>query len=292
MGNTLASRLIPDILTYIASHQLAVGTRLPERTLAERLRVSRSPVRSALQQMADRALLDRHPEGGFAVAAAALAATPPAREEVSASERLYLAIAQDRIDGELPLRISENELLRRYPITRGQLADILRRIVQEGWAERLPGYGWSFVEGLTSPDAYEQSYSFRLLIEPAGIREPGFALDADALRRCRDEQALLVAGQVFEASPAEIFDANTRLHETIARCSGNAFILDALRRLNRLRRLIEYRKSVDREQALRRCQEHLQLIDLLLNDRREEAAAFLTQHLNNAVQEKRDIAEP
>ncbi|WP_295465035.1 GntR family transcriptional regulator [uncultured Pseudomonas sp.] len=292
MGNTLASRLIPDILTYIASHQLAVGTRLPERALAERLRVSRSPVRSALQQMADRALLDRHPEGGFAVAAAALAATPPAREEVSASERLYLAIAQDRIDGELPLRISENELLRRYPITRGQLADILRRIVQEGWAERLPGYGWSFVEGLTSPDAYEQSYSFRLLIEPAGIREPGFALDADALRRCRDEQALLVAGQVFEASPAEIFDANTRLHETIARCSGNAFILDALRRLNRLRRLIEYRKSVDREQALRRCQEHLQLIDLLLDDRREEAAAFLTQHLNNAVQEKRDIAEP
>jgi len=211
---------------------------------------------------------------------------------VSASERLYLAIAQDRIDGELPLRISENELLRRYPITRGQLADILRRIVQEGWAERLPGYGWSFVEGLTSPDAYEQSYSFRLLIEPAGIREPGFALDADALRRCRDEQALLVAGRVFDASPAEIFDANTRLHESIARCSGNAFILDALRRLNRLRRLIEYRKSVDREQALRRCQEHLQLIDLLLDDRREEAAAFLTQHLNNAVQEKRDIAEP
>ena len=291
MGNTLASRLIPDILTYIASHQLAVGTRLPERTLAERLRVSRSPVRSALQQMADQALLDRHPEGGFAVATAALAVTPPAREEVSARERLYLAIAQDRIDGELPLRISENELLRRYPITRGQLADILRRIVQEGWAERLPGYGWSFVEGLTSPAAYAQSYSFRLLIEPAGIREPGFTLEADELRRCRDEQALLVAGRVFEASPAEIFDANTRLHETIARCSGNAFILDALRRLNRLRRLIEYRKSVDREQALRRCQEHLQLIDLLLEDRREEAAELLTRHLNSALQEKRDIAE-
>ena len=291
MGNTLASRLIPDILTYIASHQLAVGTRLPERALAERLRVSRSPVRSALQQMADQGLLDRHPEGGFAVAAAALAVTPPAREEVSTRERLYLAIAQDRIDGELPLRISENELLRRYPITRGQLADILRRIVQEGWAERLPGYGWSFVEGLTSPAAYAQSYSFRLLIEPAGIREPGFTLEADELRRCRDEQALLVAGRVFEASPAEIFDANTRLHETIARCSGNAFILDALRRLNRLRRLIEYRKSVDREQALRRCQEHLQLIDLLLEDRREEAAELLTRHLNSALQEKRDIAE-
>jgi len=291
MGNTLASRLIPDILTYIASHQLAVGTRLPERALAERLRVSRSPVRSALQQMADQALLLRHPEGGFAVAAAALATPPQAREEVSASERLYLAIARDRLEGDLPLKVTENELLRRYPISRGQLADILRRIVQEGWAERLPGYGWSFVEGLTAPDAYAQSYRFRLLIEPAGIREADFTLDGDALRRCRDEQEILAEGRVFEASPAEIFDANTRLHETIARCSGNAFILDALRRLNRLRRLIEYRKSVDRRQAQRRCQEHLQLIDLLLEDRREEAAALLTRHLNSALQEKRDIAE-
>lgn len=290
MGTTLASQLIPDILTYIASHQLAVGTRLPERALAERLRVSRSPVRSALQQMADQSLLARHPEGGFAVAAAALDATPQAREEVSASERLYLTIARDRIEGELPLKVTENELIRRYQVTRGQLADILRRIVQEGWAERLPGYGWSFVEGLTSPDAYAQSYAFRLLIEPAGIRDAGFTLDAGELRRCRDEQALLAAGRVFETSPAEIFDANTRLHETIARCSGNAFILDALRRLNRLRRLIEYQKSVDREQAQRRCQEHLQLIDLLLEDRREEAAVFMTRHLGNALQEKQATA--
>lgn len=290
MGNTLASRLIPDILSYIASHQLAVGTRLPERTLAERLRVSRSPVRSALQQMADQALLMRHVDGGFAVAAEALVATPQAREEVSASERLYLAIARDRIEGELPLKISENELIRRYQVTRGQLADILRRIVQEGWAERLPGYGWSFVEGLTSPAAYAQSYRFRLLIEPAGIREADFTLDAEALRRCHDEQQLLAEGRVFEASPAEIFDANTRLHETIARCSGNAFILDALRRLNRLRRLIEYQKSVDREQAQRRCQEHLELIDLLLADRREEAALFMTRHLRNAAEEKQEPA--
>jgi len=290
MGNTLASQLIPEILIHIASHQLAVGTRLPERALAERLRVSRSPVRSALQQMADQGRLARHPEGGFAVAGAALAATPQAREEVSASERLYLTIARDRIEGELPLKVTENELIRRYQVTRGQLADSLRRIVQEGWAERLPGYGWSFVEGLTSPAAYAQSYRLRLLLEPAGIREAGFTLDAGELQRCRDEQAILAEGRVFEASPAEIFDANTRLHETIARCSGNAFILDALRRLNRLRRLIEYQKSVDRQQAQRRCQEHLQLIDLLLEDRREDAAFFMTQHLGNALQEKQATA--
>ncbi len=43
---------------------------------------------------------------------------------------------------------------------------------------------------------------------------------------------------------------------------------------------------MDRQQAQRRCQEHLQLIDLLLEGRREDAAAFMTLHLGNALQEK------
>jgi DNA-binding GntR family transcriptional regulator len=125
-----------------------------------------------------------------------------------------------------------------------------------------------------------------LLIESAGILEPTFRLDEAALLRCRAEQEALMNGGVRTASPAVLFDANSRLHETIAACSGNAFIVDGLRRLDRLRRLMEYRKAVDRDQAERRCREHLTLIDLLLTDQREAAADFLKLHLHNAVREK------
>lgn len=291
MSTSLVSQLIPNILMYISSHGLEVGTRLPERALAERLRVSRSPVRSALKAMAIQNLLDAHPEGGYVVASAALDATPQAQEEVSATERIYLEIAKDRLEDQLPLKVTENELMRRYQVTRSQLADILRRCVQEGWAERLPGYGWEFVEGMTSPAAYAQSYRFRLLIEPAGILEPSFKVDEFRLSICREEQELLAKGRVFEASPAEIFDANTRLHETIASCSGNAFIVDSLRRLNRIRRLMEYQKAVDREQTLRRCKEHLQLIDFLLAGKIQEAAAFMTVHLTTAAREKQNLLQ-
>ncbi len=286
MSHTLSSQLVRDILQHIHVNALEAGTRLPERGLAEALRVSRSPVRAALQQMAQQALIERHPDGGFVVGTRSHEQPVLPEDTESPMERIYLQIAQDRLAGLLPDRITENELMRRYGVTRSQLSDILRRIAHEGWIERLPGHGWVFIEAMTSPDAYAQGYRFRLLIEPAGILEPGFELDAPRLLQCREEQRVLAEGMVNTVSPAQIFDANTRLHETIAACSGNSFILDSLRRLNRIRRLMEYQKAVDREQALRRCKEHLVLIDLLLQRRTEEAAEFMRLHLQSAAREK------
>ncbi|PRY04533.1 GntR family transcriptional regulator [Paraburkholderia sp. BL25I1N1] len=287
------ARPLPDILAanihqHIASVGLMPGTRLPERALADQFNVSRSPVREALKRLAAQEIVFAHPDGGYAVAEGALT---PAAEDIAPptiddSEATYLAIAEDRLAGKLADRFTENELIRRYGVTRAQLNAILRRMAQEGWIERRPGHGWMFLSVLTSAETYRQGYRYRLLIESAGILEPTFRLDRDALLRCRAEQEALTNGEVRTASPAALFDANSRLHETIAACSGNVFILDGLRRLDRLRRLMEYRKAVDRDQAERRCREHLTLIDLLLADQREAAADFLKLHLRNAAREK------
>jgi len=289
MTRALADVLAANIHQYIARTPLAPGTRLPERALAEQFKVSRSPVREALKRLAAQAVVAAHPDGGYAVAEAvvpAAAATTSEPETGDANEQTYLAIAEDRLAGDLPERVTENELMRRYGVTRAQLNAILRRMAQEGWIERRPGHGWMFQPVLTSAETYRQGYRYRLLIESAGILEPTFQLDRAALLRCQAEQQVLANGGVRTASPAVLFDANSRLHETIAACSGNAFIVDGLRRLDRLRRLMEYRKAVDRDQAERRCREHLTLIDLLLTDQREAAADFLKLHLHNAVREK------
>lgn len=291
MTRQLAVQLVSDIQNYITAQQLPAGTRLPERSLAEHFRVSRSPVRGALKQLAEMKFLHPHADGGYAVAPTAddttnTVATFPAEAVIQDDEATYLQIAQDRLNGLLPDRVTENELMRRYGATRSQLAAILRRMSHEGWVERLPGHGWAFISTLSSGETYGQGYRFRLLLEPAALLEPGYRLDEAALQRCQAEQAALVAGAVRAVSPAQIFDANTHLHETIASFSGNLFVMDALRRLNRVRRLMEYRKAVDRDQAERRCREHLMLIDLLLADQREAAADFLRLHLRNAVREK------
>ncbi|CAM4405008.1 GntR family transcriptional regulator [Bordetella tumbae] len=289
MSQSLQSQLATDILQRINAQSMPAGTRLSERSLAKALRVSRSPVRTALRQLADQALIDPHPDGGFVVGAGALQVKPAALISTSDQEDLYLRIAQERLDGKLPARVSENELMRRYDVTRSQLTDILRRISNEGWMERLPGHGWAFTEVMTSSVAYADSYRYRILVEPAAILEPTFRIDDAGLKQCRQEQQALVNGEVHHVSPAQIFDANTRLHETIAACCGNTFILDSLRRINRVRRLMEYRKAVDRQQALRRCEEHLVLIDLLLAGQLEKASTMMLTHLRDAAREKRAV---
>ena len=283
---SLAEQLANNIEAWIRQEPVSEGTPLPERVVADRFRVSRSPVREAMKLLADRAVIAARPDGGYAVSAARRNSPEFTLPAADPEEPIYLQIADDRVSGALPDRATENELMRRYGVTRAQLGALLRRISQEGWIERLPGHGWQFLPTLTSGAAYDQGYRMRILLEPAAILEPTYRLDRDALIRCREEQQALVGGAAEWASPAQLFDANTRLHDTIAGFSGNVFITDSLKRLNRLRRLMEYRKTVDRVGAARRCKEHLTLIDLLLTDQREAAADFMRLHLRDAAREK------
>ncbi|CAM5183073.1 hypothetical protein CDEF62S_04582 [Castellaniella defragrans] len=287
MARALADILATDIRQHISASGMAPGTRLTERMLAERLNVSRSPIREALKRLAAQAVVSVRPEGGYMVAESVpvpLSEPPPDTEEDR--EATYFAIAEDRLAGTLGNHFTESGLIRRYGVTRTYLHAILRRMSQEGWIERRPGHGWTFLPILTSAETYKQGYRYRLLIEPAGIMEPTFQIDRETLLRCREEQQRLVDKDVRHVSAAALFNANSRLHETIAACSGNAFILEGLRRLDRLRRLMEYRKAIDRDQSERRCREHLTLIDLLLAGQREAAADFMKLHLRSAVREK------
>ncbi|WP_163488388.1 GntR family transcriptional regulator, partial [Escherichia coli] len=49
--------LLPRIVEVIRNDGLAPGSRLPEALLAQRLQVSRTPVRAALRHLAERGLI-------------------------------------------------------------------------------------------------------------------------------------------------------------------------------------------------------------------------------------------
>ncbi len=284
----LADQLASSIEGLIAVGELNHGDTLAERALAERLDVSRSPIRQALKLLEEKGVVVTREDGGYTVAnnpklPALDILTTSSVDEI---EPIYLKIAEDRLEGRLPDKITESDLMRRFALTKAQLSAILQRIVHEGWIERLPGHGWRFLPILTSPETYDQGYRFRILIESAAMKEPGFKVDEVALKRCLAEQQELIDGAVEWASPAQLFDANARLHETIAGFSGNVFIVESLKRINRLRRLMEYKKVVDRQAAARRCKEHKVLIELLLSGQREAAADFIRLHLRDAAREK------
>jgi DNA-binding GntR family transcriptional regulator len=56
-----------EIKSWILAGAIALGTRLGEERIAERLSVSRTPVREALLRLFAERFLERHPEGGFRI---------------------------------------------------------------------------------------------------------------------------------------------------------------------------------------------------------------------------------
>lgn len=290
MARTLSDQIAFNIAELIRSRGWAEGTRLPERLLAEELRVSRSPVRSALKVLEEKGVVAFSSGSGYSVVQVGGETPDPASLFGVDEEESYQAIAADRLAGKLPDRVYENDLIRRYGLSRAQVAKVLSRAAGEGWVERLPGNGWEFQPMLNSSDAYEQSFRFRIVNEPAAILEPTFKLNAPALRACRDQQEALLAGDVHRATRADLFEINSHLHGVITECSQNSFIIDSLRRITRLRRLMEYGTEVDRNANLVFCQEHIVIIDLLLEGRRPEAADALRLHLGLVSRRKLQAA--
>lgn len=282
MRQPLTSQVANQILQLIIEDKLVEGDRLPERPIAERLRVSRSPVREALKVLAAEGAVIATEAGGYRVWRPAGVAIDMASEPTG-EDAVYFRIAEDRLSSSLPNRVSENELMRRYGISRGQLGRLLRRISNEGWLERLPGHGWAFADMLTAGEVLTKSYRFRIAFEPAALLEPTYVVDRIALERCREQQKVLLDLGRDGSSPAEQFDANANFHVTLIEGCGNPFFIDALRRISALRRLVAYRRIVARPPGESQFGEHIEIINRVLDGNFQAASALMRAHLEGSM---------
>jgi DNA-binding GntR family transcriptional regulator len=127
-----------------------------------------------------------------------------------------------------------------------------------------------------------QSYLFRMGIEPAALLEPSFQVDPQAFACARKAQQELLARPRHRITREEVFETGAAFHEMLMRCSGNPFYLEALKRQNRLRRLIEQKGAIDEERLARQCREHLSILDLLEAGENHRAADLMREHLSAA----------
>ncbi len=283
--NSLTPQITENIIEYAKTNGMGEGDRLPLQVLADAFRVSRAPIMGALKSLEAQGIVRSEPNRGFFLAVDAQvmdAYKPIGSGDADRNEDVYFRMADDRLSGALPDKVSENELMRMYDLPRTRLLKILHRIADEGWIERLPGNGWAFTQALTSRKSYEDGYAFRAVIEQQAMLLPTFEPNPEGFKRARETQSNLRDGGYEAWSRAEIFKANNEFHEMLVACSQNEFFLDAIRRINRLRRLIEYRITTDRTRLPRQTNEHLHILDLIEDGRRNEAAAFLYTHILGA----------
>lgn len=281
--NELHRVLAGRIARHIRASGLAAGTHLTEASLQARFGISRGPLRKAMAALAEAGVLAHVRNRGYFVAAPADWPEAAAQAPGAAGEdALYLALAEDRLTRQLPETVSESELMRRYDVGRPRLRRLLARIAAEGWIERREGRGWRFAALIDSVEAYRESYRLRQLLEPAAMRSGDFSADAAVLADLRAQQQMVRDGGWQSLGQIELFETNARFHEALAGLSGNRFVRQTIERQNQLRRLVEYRRILDRAQVRRQNAEHLAILSHLEAGRVAAAADLLGRHLGQA----------
>ena len=294
--NLKKTALAHQILSLARKHDWKQGHHLTESSLVALLKVSRSPIRSALQVLNDSGAVQARANHGYFLADDAANIIIDQQDAPSSMEEaLYLKIVKDRFAGELPDFVTQIELMNRYKADRHLLLRVLSRISLEGLIERNLGRGWTFLPAITDLESQTASYEYRLLIEPNIPTLGSFKPDNSALLKSRDAHLQLIK-QLHgsdHCSAAWIFELDADFHEMIARMSGNSFVLATIQQQNRMRRLMEYHSYTDIIRVEKWCNEHLAIIENLLEGNREATADMLYSHLSNALRalkkQRRDL---
>lgn len=282
------------ILELIRDDGLPPGSHLPAQMLADRLNISRSPINQALNLLHEKGVVHREPNRGYFLATeieapAAQLAEDLGLDDGASGSAIYFRIAEDRLQGELPDTVTETFLKQQYGLTGAQLQSLLHRMAQEGWIEKKPGYGWTFSPMLTTSESLLQSYRMRLALEPAALLEPGYRIAPEVIARCRAAEVHLLQGGIKTDTADQIHDRGVRFHEALVEGSGNPFFIDAIRRVNRVRRLLSYRSTKDRKRYKEHCEQHLAILELLEKGRNDAAASELRAHLGATLRNMEKI---
>lgn len=276
----LQQEIAERILQLVRDDALAAGAWLNENATAKRLGVSRTPVRAALDHLAEQGVVRRHLNKGIE-----LIQLPAANESARPPETLDLAmvrLARERENGLLPDEVSELEVMRRYELGRPEAQKLLARLADLDMVERKPGYGWRFLHEPRDKRLRDESYRFRLVIEPMCMLEPGFRLEPVWISEMRMRHLEYLQSPWRESSSIAFFEMNAAFHEGLAAATGNRYFHSAVRRQNQLRRLSNYDWGLGFARVQVNCTEHLAMLDHLEAGENEVASALMRSHLSRA----------
>lgn len=275
-----------DILEYLCRRSINAGNHLTEQELVDEFQVSRSPIRGALSYLAELGILEKRPNRGFFVKLSGHELRPDKLDlPRTDDEELVLAVVEDWFEKRVPQSFSEAEFRRRYSLGKMTASRILSKLSEDGIISRNRGHGWRFEPALDTKGARDESYAFRMALEPAAIRSPTFELDRGTAALCRRQHdAALKSGQE-EPSFGTLVSIDAMFHRLIGVSSRNRYFLAAIERQISLRRTLEYATWTNvKARVLESCAEHMTILDVLERNEREQAAEMMRLHLAGSLE--------
>jgi DNA-binding GntR family transcriptional regulator len=287
-------RLANQILDVIRDARMEPGHHLREQPLADLIGVSRTPIRSALDLLAERGIVETRKNQGFFLRKAFDTLHRIEIEVPStAEEELYSRLVRDRLAHRIPNSFTQTEIARRYDIDRIAVTRTLSRLAEDGLVIRNHGHGWTFAPTLDSLISLRASYEFRLTLEPAGFLLPTFKPDHAAIERMRLQHLYLASHpNIASVNNIQLFETDAAFHEMCAEASGNAFFSQAVQSQNRLRRLLEFGSYFDSRRVREWCREHLGIIEAIASGNLALASTRMRVHLEQALASAQTVAKP
>lgn len=290
---SLQDRIYAHLKAGIAEGRIGPGTRLLESQLARTFSVSRSPARGALNALAAERLVFEDGARGYKVAGTAAAgrgnATPPLDPAPMPHQRrwetLYGVVEQELYAQILfhSLRINDLRLAQHYGVSRTVTRDLLARMDGVGLVTKDVGGHW--VARRVTPQRIRNLYELRRLLEPALLAEAAPRIPTALLRQARAHIQATLARPAIDGGD---FDrAETDLHRDLLGYSGNEELIQALKPTHFLfgptRHLIDPILGIPMHKIERALQEHLAVLNHVLDGDVRGAASLLEEHLAEAV---------
>jgi len=282
--NRLRRNLAAEIIALMREQACAPGYHLVENEICQHFGVSRTPVRAALNLLAEAGVVEHRANRGFVLVELPAQNPPEAAEtdEVEEDNALFVAIAQAHLAGSLPRECTQQELVRLFSARLPVVVRVLRQLSDLGLVERKRGNGWSFVVSIDSDQTQRESYRFRSIIEPALLREPSFALTADWVEEMRAEHEAFAELKWRDTLAVEFYEMNARFHIGLAEACGNRYFHQAMEQQNRLRRFLNYGWEFGIERVRASIREHIAILDALESGDKNRAALLMELHLDEA----------
>jgi DNA-binding GntR family transcriptional regulator len=274
--------LAARILLWLQQQDLKPGDHVPERLATEAFHVSRTPVRAALALLTEQGLLVRRDQRGFFIAAEFATAHRPVAAETPESA-LHDAILRDRFSKRLDAEVTAAHLARRYRAPRAIVLRVLARLQKDGIVERALGQRWVFLPALDSLRSQEDSHRFRLILEPAALLQPGFAMDPKRARDLKTALSELAHQDARQFDLKRALETDIAFHEAIGDACNNRFLADAIRRQSRLRRLATTSMQVPPARQIESCREHLAILEAAQEGDLARAADLMREHLASSL---------
>ncbi|HVM78542.1 MAG TPA: GntR family transcriptional regulator [Stellaceae bacterium] len=181
-------------------------------------------------------------------------------------------------------RLGERELARRIQVSRTPLREALGRLERDGLAVNRPGMGYFALE--FDPRIVEELYEFRELLEVQASRAAARRIGEAGIRELKDIMRQLAAYERKRKPSAEELrqevQLGLRIHEVIARESGNSFICETLLQIYDRLRLLTWIDVLwfDKWQLTR--EEHRELVGAVIARNEKRAARIAGRHVKRS----------